>query len=531
MQASTVFPRLRWFFTRKWTIWSIIILVIVGGILYFVFGRSTSPTNIQTDKVTQQNIEKTVLTTGEVVSSTDLSLGFQTSGVVSQLRVNEGDMVKAGQVLAVLDQGNAYASLKTAQGTLAQAQANYDKVSAAATVQDIAVSQAAVNTAATTLLNTKQSLNQELFLAYNNATAAVLSNTNNLFSNPQSETPLFSIPGTAQNSQTLAVSVGNQRAAINAQFVTWQNEVSSVSDLTVETVVTDSLKNLNAIHNLLADLLSLVTTYSQATTSSGQTALTSAQTALTTAKVTVDTTTTTLTADVQALRNAQSALDQARASLALKQAPARPEDTAAAAAQVASAQGQVATAQVALDHTIIKAPADGTVTKVDIKLGEQAQVGAEVIRLQNVNSLHAEADVSEADIVPVAIGQTIDYTFDALGPNRHFSGTVLTVNPASTVISGVVNYKVTGALDNIPDIKPGMTANMTILVAQKENALVVPSSAVINQDNKRFVRVIDDTVKKTYHQVEVTTGLEADAGLTEILSGLTDGQEVVTFIK
>jgi multidrug efflux pump subunit AcrA (membrane-fusion protein) len=80
-------------------------------------------------------------------------------------------------------------------------------------------------------------------------------------------------------------------------------------------------------------------------------------------------------------------------------------------------------------------------------------------------------------------------------------------------------------------LKPGMTDNMTITVAEKKNALVIPSSAIINKDNKHIVRVINDPKKKTYTEVSVETGLEADGGLTEITSGLNVGQEVVTYIK
>ncbi len=168
---------------------------------------------------------------------------------------------------------------------------------------------------------------------------------------------------------------------------------------------------------------------------------------------------------------------------------------------------------------------------MDIKLGEQAVSGKEVVKLLNVTELHEEAAVSEADIASVAVGQTIDNTFDALGPDKHFSSKVLTINPASTIVSGVVNYKVTGSLENIPGVKPGMTANMVIQVADKKEVLTVPSSAIVNKNNKKVVRVIDDPEKKTYHEVEVETGLEADGGLTEILGGLSEGQSIVTYIK
>ncbi len=95
----------------------------------------------------------------------------------------------------------------------------------------------------------------------------------------------------------------------------------------------------------------------------------------------------------------------------------------------------------------------------------------------------------------------------------------------------MVNYKVTGSLEKIPGIKPGMTSNMTILVAQKPAVLVAPSSSVINQNGKKFVRVVNDPKTKTFSQVEVVVGLEGDGGDVEIVSGLTEGQEVVTFIK
>ena len=186
---------------------------------------------------------------------------------------------------------------------------------------------------------------------------------------------------------------------------------------------------------------------------------------------------------------------------------------------------------MAVNNTVLRAPTLGTITQVDIKLGEQAQALKEVIKLQNVGELHTEALVSEADIASVEVGQIIENTFDALGPFEKYQSKVLVVNPSSTVVSGVVNYKVIGSLENIPNIKPGMTVNMTVLVAEKSGVLAIPSSAIINRDDKRFVRIVDNLKNKTYHEVEVQTGLEADSGLVEIISGLSEGQEVITYMK
>jgi HlyD family secretion protein len=90
---------------------------------------------IQTAKVEKQDIKSTVLATGQVVSETDLNLSFKTSGIVEQVLVKEGEKVKPGQVLARLSQRDQLATLTSARGALAQAQANYNKVLAGASMR------------------------------------------------------------------------------------------------------------------------------------------------------------------------------------------------------------------------------------------------------------------------------------------------------------------------------------------------------------------------------------------------------------
>jgi RND family efflux transporter MFP subunit len=247
-------------------------------------------------------------------------------------------------------------------------------------------------------------------------------------------------------------------------------------------------------------------------------------------KTLINTALTNVTASQQSISSAKIALQKAEDQLSVITAPPTEADVDVARAVILSAQGQVASAQAALNNLILRAPTDGTITQEDTKVGEQTTAMAKVMSLQNINDLHAEADVSEANIASLAVDQSIDYTFDALGPDKHFSGKVLTINPAATIISGVVNYLVKGSFDNMPEIKPGMTANMTILVAKKDNALAVPSTAVINKNNKQYVRVVDDAKKKTYHEAQVQTGLQADGGLVEIISGLSEGQQIISYM-
>ncbi len=515
------------FFTKKRVIWGIIIILILAFIVYRIAAPKNNSANIQTATASKQDLQSTVLTTGQVVSATDLNLSFKSSGVATQVNVVEGQVVKTGQVLATLDQTSAQAALTTAEGALAQAQANYQKVIAGSSSEQIDASQQAVNAAEVSLSNANTNLTtvkaqqatavSNAYLTLLNTTITAVPGSGNVDSVTATITGTYT--GTDQgvysvnlyptgggldfNTTGLESSTGQVRSqpvpmGTHGLYIQFNGQPSSADTWTVTIPNTYSptyVTNYNAY----------------------QSALQAQNQAVSTAQAQVS--------------SAQTALDQAQANLAVAQATAQPADVAVAQAGILSAQGQVATAEATVNNNILRAPVDGTITEVDIKVGEQATAMQEVMILQDVGDLHAEADVSEANIATVQPGQSVDFTFDALGPDRHFSGTVLTVNPASTVISGVVDYKVTASLPNIPDIKPGMTANMTILVAKESNVLAIPQQAVIDQNNGQYVRVIDDPKLKTYHQVQVQTGLEADGGLVEITSGLSAGQQVVTYIK
>ncbi|MCL5774883.1 MAG: efflux RND transporter periplasmic adaptor subunit, partial [Patescibacteria group bacterium] len=239
-----------------------------------------------------------------------------------------------------------------------------------------------------------------------------------------------------------------------------------------------------------------------------------------------------LQAKEAAISQAQASVDAAQAALDFKRAKARPADLNAAQAAILTAQGQVQAAQADLENTIIRAPSEGTITKVDVKVGELATALKEAVVLQDVNNLHVEANISEANIASVKVGQKVDATFDALGLDRKFTAKVEAVDPASTVVSGVVNYKVTVQVDKLEEIKPGMTANLTILTGEKPGVLAIPARAVLGKtDGSKVVRVITDEKTKAYKEVPVTTGMEADGGLVEITSGLSAGEGVITFIK
>jgi HlyD family secretion protein len=513
--------------TKKKIIWTIITLLIILLIGFRIFKPKDNSANIQTDKVKKQDIKATVLATGQVVSNTDLNLSFKTSGVISKINVKVGDKIKAGSVLATLSQNDVQASLTSAAGTLAQARANYEKVLAGASSQDIDVSQkaldaaqVALNTAKNNFTNTQAQQTVAVSNAYNsllNSSLAAVSAQNN------SGSAVLTISGayTGSDQGVYNVSIYNTGSGQIFQTTGLENSSGPVKNTSVplgsKGLFIQFSGTANSSDTWTITIPNTMASNYVANYNAYQTALKSQKSAVDAAQAQVD--------------SANAALAQAQANLAAKQAQARPADIAAAQAQILSAQGQVQAASAAVENTVIRAPADGTITSVDKKVGELASALQEVLILQDVTNLHVEANVSEASISNLQPDQTVDLTFDALGPDRHFAGVVQTVNPGATIVSGVVNYKVTASITAIPEVKPGMTANMTVLVSEKKSVLTLPTRAIINQDSKKYVRVIDDIKKKTYHQVEVKVGIDADGGLTEVTSGLTEGQEVVTYIK
>lgn len=151
-------------------------------------------------------------------------------------------------------------------------------------------------------------------------------------------------------------------------------------------------------------------------------------------------------------------------------------------AQVAQKLAAVKVAQTNLDHTIIRSPIDGTVTARSIDVGQTVAASLQAPTLftiaQDLTKMRVYAKTDESDVGQIHAGQPATFTVDAF-PNQVFRGTVEQVRMNPTTVQNVVTYDTVIAFDN-PDQKlfPGMTAYVTIPVAQAENTLEVPNAAL-----------------------------------------------------
>lgn len=481
--------------------WAILIL-IVGIVLYFIFKTPSSVANTVTDIAKVGDLKQTVLATGQVVSSTDLDLSFNATGIVKSIKVKVGDKVKAGQVLATLDQGGEGASLTSARGALAAANARLKRTIEGATNEEITLSQI-------TLDQTK--LTQETLV--NNAYQNLLNSTPEAV--PEDGTSDYAAPTISGT-----YSLGKEGKIYLDMYYSSGGRSFSLSGLvegtgTVDTVIPQPIGNsglyIKFPESSTSDISKWVIEIPNKKTATYLVNYNAYQ---------------------AALSQARFAIDQRTAELALKKSQARQSDVDLARADILSAQGQVEGALARYNNTIITAPVDGTVTRVDIKIGEQAIMQKEAIVLQDVSNIYLETNVNEANITNLTIGMPVDITYDSFGQDKVFKGTITKIDPSSTLVSGVVNYKVTASTEQIPELRPGMTANMTINVREKKNVLNIPSRAIItDNDGNRVIRVVTNSKTKKFKSVPITTGIEGDGGMIEVLSGLSAGDEFIVLIK
>src|SRR5438876_608164 len=154
----------------------------------------------------------------------------------------------------------------------------------------------------------------------------------------------------------------------------------------------------------------------------------------------------------------------------------------AAAAQVDQAKAALQAADLDLEHTTIRAPVNGIVVSRSVDVGQTvaASLQAPVLFLiaQDLTQMQVDTNVSEADIGRVQVGQRVTFTVDAY-QNITFTGEVTQVRNAPITVQNVVTYDAVVQVAN-PDLqlKPGMTANISFLIAERKDVVRVPTAAL-----------------------------------------------------
>ncbi|WP_226358340.1 MULTISPECIES: HlyD family efflux transporter periplasmic adaptor subunit [unclassified Pseudonocardia] len=492
-----------------------------------------------------------VSASGSLVSITQQNLGFTEGGRITELLVEVGETVAAGQPLARLDDAEARSKVVAAQAALDQQQASLGKLTGANTVE---AAQTSLGSAESVLAATRDQVGAQNAA---NDTAVERAKVQLAFDRKQLAAAQEKLE---TDRRACKRSGGSTATATPAPATPEPDSASSGGGLLGGLSGGSGTSGGSGLGAATTDpACTAVAADEQAvTTAKGQ--VIASQTALAQAEGTRDTG---AASGRVSIANAESAVADARSQLtgANNDAPA---DVAVQDAVVADARNTLADAQRGLDDTLLRAPVAGTVSAINGAVGDvvpaassttalapgsdaripqavgsasaasgaagatgggaSAAGGAPFITLNDLQTYQLVVPFEESDAARVAPNQTVDVTVDAL-PGVSLPATVVAVAPTATQLSGVVSYYATVVLNRTdPQLRDGQTAQADVRTEARNGVLRVPNTAVRQEGGRSVVDVPGDDGAPVTRQF--VPGLVGDQ-FTEVRSGLDDGQQVL----
>lgn len=509
-----------------------------------------------------------VIGTGALSAIKEQNLGFPRGGKLTQVMAKVGDRVSIGQILARQDDFALQQELNRLQGQLNSQQALFGKAVNDTTVKG---AQDTLDQARQILVATQNSVDAQLAsdkvaidrarkqLDFDSflfdkaqeqlrADQASCSASGGVPYTPPTPGGAVPAPGGGPNS---SVGVGPTEAGVDdparlgpvyaGTTGTGQNPSGTGrpggGNPACNRIAQDQTNVLNARRNLMTDKSNLETAQQKEIIdrTQGQVSIENAR---------------------QNIVTAQNTLESAIAN--------RPFNIDQQVALIAGLQAQVAEAQRDVENTILRAPVAGTVSVINGVVGEYVQPssgtsplapgvtapipglsgatssssntlgnpatgaarpgGTQFLVLDDVNTFQVVVPFEEADASKVAPNQKVNVTFDAV-PDLTRAGTVVSVAPAGSNISSVINYYATVVLNETdPRLKGGQTAQAKVITNEVEDVLTVPNSAIRKRGDQSTVTVLD--ASGAQQQVRFQPGLTGD-DRTQVISGLREGQQVV----
>ncbi len=500
---------------RIGTLITIAVLLIGSIAAYASFTRKQTYNLIE---VTQGDISQEVIVTGTTTPVDKLDLAFQRTGRISRVLNDVGSVVSHGSVLVELDSTELAASLSEAEANAQAQAAKLDELLKGTRPEDIQITRTNLAKAQQDLTNEYNGVTQTLSDAYAKTNDAVRNQLTALFTNGDGTNPQFTFPVSDSQAQ---IDAQSGRVAANTELSAWKDELTALnspsSTSTPEGTITKAQGHL-------AKILIFLNRTMDAVVSSPSSLASTYKTNVTTALSAVNASILALNTKSQNIASEKIAVNQAQNNLNLDLAGATPETINADRAQLAQAEASVAVVRAQLDETILRSPIAGTVTKMDGKVGEVVSANVVIASIISQDKFEIDSNIPEVDIGKIAVGNTTTVTFDAF-PDETFSGKVIKIDPAETVIDGVVNFKTTVILDH-PDsrLKSGLTANLSIETQRKSGVLILPQEALVEKKEGTFVKKYENG---TITEYPVTIGIRDANGKAEIISGVSLGEKVV----
>jgi len=508
---------------RKRIIISIIIFLVVFGVYQGFFKKERPTFNLA--EVVRGEITQEVSETGQVKKGEEINLSFKNAGRIEKIYVEVGEKVKEGDILAKLDTAPLKIQLQEAKAASDIARAKLNKLSAGPTQEEIKIAQTAVKNSQVALDTARQGLKDAGEDALNVLDDSYLKAYNAFNEVDLIQRTYF----TADDQEGIKVRENKDKTAAGMTQAKSYLDIAK-ADSTNEKINT-SLSEMKKALEIASDALKIIRetceepTYRNLVSSTNKTSLDTHRGYINTAITNLTNSQQSIISAKFAIESAEGVLQAAEDDLALTTAPARQEDIDLYQAQVAQAQAQVQLLENQIEEAVLVSPTNGQITKIAKQVGEnvQSMTGDVVITLLPDAPFQIKANIYEEDIIKMKIGNPADISFVAF-PEKVFKGKIISIDPAEKLIEGVVYYEVTIALEEMPEgLKPGMTTDLVIKTAQKENVLTVPQDAIQNKEGKTIVEVLKG---EKFEEREIEIGLKGSNDIVEVISGLEEGEKV-----
>jgi len=446
----------------------IIVILVLAGIIYLLMPR---PLLIDTAKVIRGDLYAELSTTGIVES--DLSdVAPKIVSPVSKLFVQEGQTVRQGQVLALLDRSELLAQVDEARATLSTAQEDLSRAEQAVAVQSeqssasIARAKATVRAAEAQLADLEKGARPQEIEQARNAVEQAESEADRAKADLKRAEQLY------------------KRGAISAQELDAAKTTANVAEA-----------RLRASEEQLGLL--------KAGPRPDEVEVARAEVAA-----------------------AKAALAEARTSAGMVAIKRR--EAAAARSQVERARAALQAAEARLDYAVVRSPFAGVVARKHLEKGEAAGPQSPVYTLASLQRIWVIAEVDEEDLSALALGQSMEITTDAY-PGRKASGSVVRISPIAEpkavgrVRAKIVRAKIEIKLFELP-LKPGMEVDIIGRVLVGKDLILVPNDALVQIGDRYRVFILR---RNRVYPRFVTAGL-SNYDFTEIVRGLKPGDLVAT---
>jgi RND family efflux transporter MFP subunit len=494
---------------------SILLVVLAAGFTAYrawASASSNAAASVQTIAVERGSVTATLSASGNTRSGQNAVVTWQIAGKVGQVSLQPGDVVEAEQALAELDAASLSTDLIKARQELLDAQQALDDLQNSKLQQAQALE--ALDSAQENLDNLKRaaavdSSQAQLALAqaqeaYDDAVQA-----RNYMNYPHSTDAL-----TIEQAET------DYLLAKAAYKEALQEYNKYIKKNLTNLERARALNNLVAARDKMETALATYNWYLQGYTANE---IAQADADVAVAKAALDS----AQAEWERVKDgaSQAAILLAEAQLADAQRAWEQVQNGPDAVELAAAQTAVDIAQAAVDKAQLTAPFGGTITEVDVKTGDLVSAGDSAFRIDDLASLYIDLQISEVDLASLKAGQQALIEFDAL-PDQQYTGEVVEIGMVGSVSQGVVNYTVVVRInDSDGQIRPGMTAAVTLILEQRDGVLMAPNKAIRTSQGVQTVTLL---VNGQQMILPVQVGLVGDSTSEVISDQLQEGDLLVT---